>query len=139
MDKLNTQEFYELMQAYRHAPATPQEHVIEAFDAVKAFVRTQRPPLTDKQLIEAGQQTYWKANRFIAVRDEREQWDDEDYASYDEYVQGRLGTIRNAAHLCDNGEFDAAVEAMDRKGYYGEACLPHLIETVRAARRLPAG
>ena len=39
-DMLETKEFYELMQAYRHAPHTNQEAVTEAFEAVKSFIRT---------------------------------------------------------------------------------------------------
>jgi hypothetical protein len=37
--KIESQEFYELMQAYRHAPAHRQDLVIAAFEAVKAFIR----------------------------------------------------------------------------------------------------
>jgi hypothetical protein len=37
-EKLNSQEFYELMQSYRHSPKGHQERVIETFDAVKEFV-----------------------------------------------------------------------------------------------------
>ena len=36
---LNDQPFYELMQAYRHAPLTPQDEVVTAFNAVKDFIR----------------------------------------------------------------------------------------------------
>lgn len=35
--RFESEEFYNLMQAYRHAPLFPQEHVIAAFEAVKKF------------------------------------------------------------------------------------------------------
>lgn len=35
-------EFYELMQAYRHAPHTPQKDVVAAYEAVKAHIKTHR-------------------------------------------------------------------------------------------------
>lgn len=38
-DALEEQEFYELMQAYRHCPMTDFAGVAEAFEAVKAYVR----------------------------------------------------------------------------------------------------
>lgn len=38
-DALDEQPFYELMQAYRMAPAFDQAAVIVAFEAVKTFVR----------------------------------------------------------------------------------------------------
>jgi len=38
-DILDGQEFYELMQAYRHAPTVDQDAVVVAFEAVKEFVR----------------------------------------------------------------------------------------------------
>jgi len=39
-DPLESVEFYELMQIYRHAPTYDQQAVIAAFEAVKAFLRT---------------------------------------------------------------------------------------------------
>lgn len=39
MEWLEEQEFYELMQAYRHAPATDQAAVVAAFEAVKQAIR----------------------------------------------------------------------------------------------------
>lgn len=36
---LESQDFYEVMQAYRYAPPYDQRLVIEKFDAVKAWVR----------------------------------------------------------------------------------------------------
>lgn len=36
---LESQEFYELMQAYRHAPILDQAAVIKAFENVKATIR----------------------------------------------------------------------------------------------------
>jgi len=36
---LDGQEFYELMQAYRHAPLNDQSGVVAAFEAVKTFIR----------------------------------------------------------------------------------------------------
>jgi len=39
MQWLDEQEFYELMQAYRHAPVTDQEAVCAAFEAVKQIIR----------------------------------------------------------------------------------------------------
>lgn len=38
IDALESEEFYGLMQAYRHAPLTPQKDVVEAFEAVKAYI-----------------------------------------------------------------------------------------------------
>lgn len=38
-DEFDGRMFYELMQAYRHAPLHDQAKTIEAFDAVKAFCR----------------------------------------------------------------------------------------------------
>lgn len=38
-DPLESQEFYELMQAYRHAGIAEQAAVYEAFEAVKKYVR----------------------------------------------------------------------------------------------------
>lgn len=38
-DFLDSQDFYELMQRYRHSPAVPQESVVQAFEAVKEYVR----------------------------------------------------------------------------------------------------
>jgi acyl transferase domain-containing protein len=38
-DALESQEFYELMQAYRHASLTNQNATVTAFEAVKLFVR----------------------------------------------------------------------------------------------------
>ena len=37
--QLDEQEFYELMQAYRHAPVADQEAVLKAFEAVKQAIR----------------------------------------------------------------------------------------------------
>ena len=39
MEWLEEQEFYELMQAYRHAPVTDQSAVVAAFEAVKQAIR----------------------------------------------------------------------------------------------------
>lgn len=38
-DFLGEQEFYDLMQSYRHAPLTNQPLVVDAFEAVKAYIR----------------------------------------------------------------------------------------------------
>lgn len=38
-DVLDTQEFYELMQAYRHTPLTNQSATADAFEDVKRFLR----------------------------------------------------------------------------------------------------
>ena len=35
---LDSQDFYELMQAYRHAPLTQLKQTIDAFEDVKAFI-----------------------------------------------------------------------------------------------------
>ncbi len=43
-DWLNGQEFYELMQAYRHAPMGGQANVVAAFNATKQFIASK---LTD--------------------------------------------------------------------------------------------
>jgi len=36
---LDSQEFYELMQGYRHAPIHKQQQTIEAFEALNDFIR----------------------------------------------------------------------------------------------------
>jgi len=36
--KLNEQEFYELLQLYRHLPITNQKEVIRAFEDIKRFI-----------------------------------------------------------------------------------------------------
>lgn len=41
-DILEEQEFYDLMQRYRHAPVTNQTVVTEAYEAVKQFIRDNR-------------------------------------------------------------------------------------------------
>lgn len=41
MDNLNEQEFYDLMQNYRHTPITSQGDAIVAFEEVKEFIRDQ--------------------------------------------------------------------------------------------------
>jgi len=38
-DVLDEEEFYDLMQAYRHAPLMPQDEVVEAFENIKAWIR----------------------------------------------------------------------------------------------------
>ena len=38
-DPLDSQEFYELMQAYRHTPVVKQAETASAFEAVKQFIR----------------------------------------------------------------------------------------------------
>jgi hypothetical protein len=38
-DRFESEEFYELMQAYRHRPIGDFAGVIETFEAVKAFIR----------------------------------------------------------------------------------------------------
>lgn len=38
-DALDSQEFYELMHAYRHAPLIDQRYVIKCFEDVKEFIR----------------------------------------------------------------------------------------------------
>jgi hypothetical protein len=38
-DILDEQEFYELMQVYRHAPTVDQDAVVLAFESVKEFIR----------------------------------------------------------------------------------------------------
>lgn len=39
MEWLDEQEFYELMQAYRHAPLADQAVAVAAFEAVKQIIR----------------------------------------------------------------------------------------------------
>lgn len=39
MEWLEEREFYELMQAYRHAPVVDQAAVVAAFEAVKQIIR----------------------------------------------------------------------------------------------------
>lgn len=38
-DKLDTQDFYEVMQQYRHSNINNQEAVVEAFENVKTWIR----------------------------------------------------------------------------------------------------
>ena len=38
-DKLDTQEFYEVMQQYRHSNANNQEQVVKSFENVKTWIR----------------------------------------------------------------------------------------------------
>lgn len=46
-DILDEQEFYELMQSYRHAPTVDQNAVTEAYEAVKAFLRDNQDAIQD--------------------------------------------------------------------------------------------
>ena len=39
-DILDGEDFYNLMQIYRHSPLMPQEYVIKAFENVKTWIRT---------------------------------------------------------------------------------------------------
>lgn len=39
MEAIESQDFYELMQAYRHTPMVQQEDVVARFEAVKSFVK----------------------------------------------------------------------------------------------------
>ncbi len=39
LEKLDSEQFYDLMQDYRHAPVQDQEEVTRCFDNVKNFVR----------------------------------------------------------------------------------------------------
>lgn len=39
VDCLETKDFYEIMQAYRHADMGDQMRVVDAFEAVKNFIR----------------------------------------------------------------------------------------------------
>jgi hypothetical protein len=38
-EKIESQEFYDLMQKYRHAPISNQKEVLLAFEEVKKFIR----------------------------------------------------------------------------------------------------
>lgn len=40
-DPFDTEDFYELMQAYRHAPLSDQGKVLMAFEAVKIFCKNE--------------------------------------------------------------------------------------------------
>jgi lipopolysaccharide biosynthesis regulator YciM len=40
MSDIESQEFYELMQTYRHTPVTDQEAAVMAYEAVKSHVRS---------------------------------------------------------------------------------------------------
>lgn len=37
--RLDWQDFYEIMQTYRHAPMTEQDKVVDAFENVKKWIR----------------------------------------------------------------------------------------------------
>jgi len=41
MDIFDEQEFYDLMQTYRHTKMTEQDNVVLAFEEVKTFIREQ--------------------------------------------------------------------------------------------------
>ena len=47
MDWLDDQEFYEAMQAYRHAPITDPAATVAAFEAVKALIRESTPEIDE--------------------------------------------------------------------------------------------
>lgn len=47
-DGLDTQEFYELMQAYRHTSLANQSVVAERFEEVKAFIRADTKRLREE-------------------------------------------------------------------------------------------
>ncbi len=51
---IQSREFYDLMQAYRHAPLTPQVVVQDAFEAVKAALLEYTPLPTNGDLGCAG-------------------------------------------------------------------------------------
>jgi hypothetical protein len=38
-DSIDSQEFYELMQSYRHSPMTDQSEVVKNFEEVKKWIR----------------------------------------------------------------------------------------------------
>jgi len=42
-DILDSEEFYELIQAYRHTPIHEQELTTMAFEAIKTFIRKRYP------------------------------------------------------------------------------------------------
>lgn len=48
-DQLESKEFYELMQQYRHTPITEQKLTSEAFEEVKKFIESNFLP---KQVVE---------------------------------------------------------------------------------------
>ena len=48
MDKVDTQEFYELMQDYRNAPIEDQYLVSEKFNKVKSWIKRNYRRLNDK-------------------------------------------------------------------------------------------
>lgn len=52
-DPLETQEFFDLMQAYRHTSLASQPVVVRRFEEVKEFIREQisRPLATAKEFI----------------------------------------------------------------------------------------
>lgn len=47
-DCLDSQEFYEICQAYRHAEAARQDEVVMAFEALKAWVREHAGEVIDR-------------------------------------------------------------------------------------------
>ena len=51
-EKLESPEFYVLMQAYRHAPLSPQDAVIRAFEAVKEYLLKVDPADFDRDYDE---------------------------------------------------------------------------------------
>jgi hypothetical protein len=48
-DLLETEEFYNLMQEYRHAPIANQDAVVAAYEAVKEYLRRCLRSLKEKQ------------------------------------------------------------------------------------------
>jgi hypothetical protein len=71
---LDSREFYDLMQAYRHAPQLPPAAVVEAYEAVKtAVLRStltqlqEQTPAKPSQVIEALIQSRDKEAQFLLV------------------------------------------------------------------------
>lgn len=61
VDWLDSQEFYELMQQYRHArdygPGGSPAYVVERFEAVKAYIRDQIDEVVDEAVCNAWRWT----------------------------------------------------------------------------------
>lgn len=51
-DAVDSQEFYELMQIYRHSKLADQSKVIESFENVKNFIKQQNQETSTDQIID---------------------------------------------------------------------------------------
>jgi hypothetical protein len=67
-DFLESEEFYNAMQAYRHAPIDGQERVIECFEKVKSMVRAENAALKAELIEEKA--AHFKTHNWLIDRNE---------------------------------------------------------------------